>query len=76
MPVALGGKGDFRLVFKDDPYPAPIPYMKEYYQMSIGYHFGELMIHIAGTHQNDFIEMGLHHVVTIFLIGGSYLANY
>ena len=32
-------------------------------------------MHLCGNHQNDFIEMGLHHIATIYLLGGSYMLN-
>ena len=30
---------------------------------------------MLNTKKNDFIEMGLHHLVTIYLLGGSYILN-
>ena len=41
----------------------------------MGYHVGGLITHFFGTRTNNFIEMGLHHVVAIYLFGGCYLFN-
>lgn len=42
----------------------------------MGYHMGRLLIHFFGSHRkNDFVEMGLHHIVSIYLFGGCYLFN-
>lgn len=75
MPKALGGDGDFALVFNEHPYPKHVPYMKEYYISVTAYHLGQLAKHALGNHENDFIEMGFHHLVTIYLMVGSYLFN-
>lgn len=41
----------------------------------MGYHVGGLITHFWGPRTNDFIEMGLHHIVAIYLFGGCYLYN-
>jgi hypothetical protein len=41
----------------------------------MGYHFGGLISHFFHSRKNDFIEMGLHHIVAIYLYGGGYLFN-
>ena len=41
----------------------------------MGYHFGGLFTHFFGTRRNDFLEMALHHIVSIYLFGGCYLLN-
>lgn len=41
----------------------------------MGYHFGQLLLHVCGTHSNDYVEMGLHHLATIYLFSGSYMLN-
>ena len=50
--------------------------MKLYYMVSLGWHieafFKMVFIDIR---RPDFIEMSLHHLVTIYLVGGSYLIN-
>lgn len=42
----------------------------------MGYHVGGLITHFFSAKKaNDFIEMGLHHIVAIYLFGGCYLFN-
>ena len=42
----------------------------------MGYHVGGLITHFfSSSKANDFIEMGLHHIVAIYLFGGCYLFN-
>lgn len=63
-------------MFKDYPYHEHTPGLKEYFLVTMGYHFGDLISHFLHTKRNDFFEMGLHHMVTIYLFGGSYLFNF
>jgi len=63
------------LVFEDSPYVKHAIYLKEYYLLVVGYHLSQLIIHFMQTHKNDFIEMALHHMATIYLLFGSYLFN-
>jgi hypothetical protein len=44
--------------------------------ITAGYHLSALLIHFFSTRKNDFIEMGLHHTVAIFLYSGAYLINF
>jgi hypothetical protein len=74
-PSYLGGNGDYSLLFKNHPYPTHVPFLKEYYILSTSYHFGQLCKHMIGPKQNDFVEMLLHHTITIYLLTGSYLIN-
>lgn len=41
----------------------------------MGYHLGGLVVHFVTSKKNDFVEMGLHHIVAIYLFGGCYLFN-
>tara|TARA_B110000503_G_scaffold24651_1_gene38931 strand:+ start:212 stop:694 length:483 start_codon:yes stop_codon:yes gene_type:complete len=75
MPWGLGGRGDFSKSLANHPYPKHSPYLKEYYMCGISYHVGKLIIHFVNKRENDFIEMGLHHTVTLYLLVGSYLYN-
>lgn len=75
MPKSLGGSGDYRLAFIEHPYAKPAPYMKEYYISVTAYHLGQLVTHSLKKRNNDFIEMGFHHLVTVYLMIGSYLMN-
>mmetsp|Transcript_14538 Transcript_14538/g.24810 ORF Transcript_14538/g.24810 Transcript_14538/m.24810 type:complete len:157 (+) Transcript_14538:493-963(+) len=63
------------LSFKDFPYPQHAPQLKEYILVLMGFHFGGMFTHFFGTRRNDFIEMGLHHIVSIYLFGGGYMFN-
>lgn len=76
FPPVLGGKGEIReayLILNEAPGFA----LKYYYFVQLGYHFHSLLYMLVFSPiRNDFIEMLLHHLVTIILIGGSYLANY
>lgn len=75
----LGGSGDFYNMFKGWPYLEHPPIYKYYYLISMGYHIGQLITHIwidADPKKNDFIEMALHHGVTVYLFGFSYMGNF
>lgn len=41
----------------------------------MGYHVGSVINHFIGVKRTDFIEMALHHSVSVFLYGGCYLYN-
>lgn len=75
MPWGLGGNGDYSKVFANHPYPKHSDHLKEYFMCGISYHLGKLIIHFTNPRENDFIEMGLHHTVTIYLLFGSYMYN-
>jgi len=76
FPHLLGGKGDIRSCFRPGfPFVELDPGMKTYYLFQMGYHVQSLLFQFRMVHRSDFIEMVLHHVVTIFLIGFSYMAN-
>ena len=44
--------------------------------MALAFHLGGLLQHPFKTTSRDFIEMGLHHAVTVSLIAGVYMANF
>ncbi|CEG49741.1 longevity-assurance family protein [Plasmopara halstedii] len=76
FPPVLGGKGAIREALLN-LHEAPGISLKYYYFVQLGYHFHSLLYMLFFSPiRNDFIEMLLHHLVTIILIGGSYLANY
>ncbi|KAG6942714.1 hypothetical protein JG688_00017962 [Phytophthora aleatoria] len=76
FPPVLGGKGVIREAYLI-LHEAPSSALKYYYFVQLGYHFHSLLYMLFFSPiRNDFIEMLLHHLVTIILIGGSYLANY
>lgn len=76
FPKSLGGHGDVKNAFflVDDP---PSVELRRYFLIQLGYHFHSLVYMVAlSPIRNDFIEMLLHHVVTIILIGCSFMGNY
>ena len=76
LPQAMLGSGEFKKGYDDFPYANHAPYLKEYFLITMGYHVGSLIIHFIGTRRNDFIEMGLHHILCLYLFGGAYLYNF
>ena len=56
-------------------YEHTAPTIKEYFLVTMGYHLGGLFTHFFGSRQNDYIEMGFHHILAIFLYGGAYICN-
>ncbi|DAZ93284.1 TPA: LOW QUALITY PROTEIN: hypothetical protein N0F65_001123 [Lagenidium giganteum] len=73
---ALGGVGEVANAFRTLLTP-PSFAVKHYFLLQLGYHTHSLLYMIfLSPIRNDFIEMLLHHVATIFLIGASYLSNY
>ena len=78
MPPSLGGSGNIDLVFNDTPYfnSEGIFYIREYFMMQLGYHLHSLIIHVCGKIRNDFMEMLLHHSLTVMLVSLAYLMNY
>lgn len=76
LPPALGGKGAIVNCFYTLDTP-PSFMIKVYTLLQLGYHFHSLVYMLLLTPiRNDFLEMMVHHVATIFLIGCSYLSNY
>ena len=41
----------------------------------MGYHVGGLITHFTGERRSDFLEMALHHFLTLYLYGGAYMVN-
>lgn len=46
-----------------------------YSLVTMGYHVGGLVTHFINARKNDFAEMALHHIVSLFLFSGYYLSN-
>ena len=78
LPPAMGGGGVSSNIHVDFPFQSfeKLPYLKEYIMMQLGYHLHSLILHVAKPPRNDFMEMLLHHVMTVFLIGLAYFMNY
>ena len=75
MPRSLGGSGDYALVFSKHPYPEHCSGLQDYYMLVITYHLGSLINHVIGKRNSDFVEMTLHHFVTMGLLLYSYMFN-
>lgn len=76
FPPPLGGNGVV-LSFFDRLSEPPCNALKYYFMVQLGYHLHSLLFMVFFSPiRNDFVEMLLHHVATIFLIGGSFLVNY
>jgi len=41
----------------------------------MGYHLGGLAEHFVSSKRSDFLEMALHHFLTLYLYGGCYMCN-
>jgi len=77
FPTYLGGRGDLQKTFNDYPFQKEVPGMRLCYQANLGWHLeGLLKMIVLDGIRPDIIEMSLHHIVTIYLVGGSYLINY
>jgi hypothetical protein len=75
FPASLGGKGSFDRVFDGFPYSNHAKGLKEYYLITQGFHIAGFIIHLASYKKKDFIEMGLHHLLTIILYLAAYMIN-
>jgi hypothetical protein len=78
LPWIMGGSGDSALIFQGYPYQNfdTCPLIRGYLMIQLGYHLFSLIAHCIAPARHDFMEMLLHHVVTVLLISGSYLMNY
>ena len=75
LPASLLGVGDLSNVHKNYPrVPRPVG-LKTYYLATMGYHLHMLLHHVKDHVRHDYMEMMLHHLVTMFLYGLSYLTN-
>lgn len=59
----------------DWPYRVHRDGLKEYLLIPMSYHVGGVVVHFMTTRKNDFIEMGLHHILTFYLFAGCYMCN-
>ena len=71
----LGGSGQTMEGFKGFPFREKEPMVKEYFKIKLGYYLAEIIIILVEPKKYDFIEMGLHHTVTMYLLIFSYLFN-
>lgn len=77
LPPMLGGKGSFYNQFKDWPYFEHPPMYMYYYTGTMGFHMATLLNQLIfeDRTKSDYVEMTLHHLVTIYLYGFSYMSN-
>lgn len=76
FPTVLGGSGSIDRSFEGF-LAIPMWTLKHYLLLQLGYHTHSLLYMLfLSPIRNDFIEMLLHHVATVFLIMASYLSNY
>jgi hypothetical protein len=75
FPSALGGSGEFLNTLKDYPFQKHDTFIAKTLLVQMGYHMSQLIFHFLDTRKNDFIEMGLHHTVALFLFIGAFVIN-
>jgi hypothetical protein len=76
MPTFLGGHGSLYNQFLDYPYIKYPPLYKFYFTGTMGYHVASILKHLFSKEKsNDYLEMLLHHLCTIYLYGFSYMTN-
>lgn len=78
FPFALGGRGSSANMFNGYPYQEFDAYenIKLYLTIQLGYHIFSLIQHIFNKAKNDYIDMLLHHLMTVALVGLAYFMNY
>ena len=76
MPPCLGGKGDYKLAFPTMFFHDHAPQLGDYFLITSGYHIASLITHFVTSRKNDFVEMGLHHIVALYLFGGCYICGF
>lgn len=78
FPPHLGGHGSMTSMFDDFPYQPfdTFPYIRIYLMIELGYHLFSLINHLASKPKSDFMEMLLHHCITLVLVAMAYFMNY
>lgn len=76
-PWYLFGSGEISNLYKSHPLNEFPPSMKYYYLGTLGYYISKTYEDmLMREKRNDFMEMVLHHTLTIELYVGSYMTNY
>jgi len=75
LPWTLLGHGNLQYLRENYPIHSWPEGLRPYYLGTMGYHVHQLFSHALHPIRNDFVEMMLHHIVTLFLYGFSYLIN-
>lgn len=55
--------------------PFKVPYLKEFLTIQFGWHIHDLITQFEKYDRPNFYEMLLHHIVTIFVMIGSFFNN-
>jgi len=78
LPAALGGHGSMNAVFDDFPYQPyhTFPLVRTYLMTQLGLHLFSFTEHMMSKPKNNFMEMLLHHCMTLLLISLAYFMNY
>ena len=76
-PKVLLGHGDRSLIYKGWPYidNSSFPNLSYYMMIQLGFHAHILVIHFTEPPKKNYIEMLLHHAMTILLIVLGYFFN-
>lgn len=77
MPPLLGGDDSFYEHFTHYPYWERHQYYTEFYMTCMGYNMAGLLqeLFLEDKGRSDYIEMLLHHTVTVYLVVFSYVTN-
>ena len=75
LPSSILGIGDFRRTYDNYPQITWPRGLKGYYLGTMGYHLHMLLHHVSDHVRHDYMEMMLHHIVTLFLYGFSFMMN-
>lgn len=77
FPAVMGGSGDISLLWEGYPYMNQESYgmVRGYLMIALGYHLFSVVTHVTGPKRNDFMEMLLHHLMTVALIFNGYFLN-
>jgi hypothetical protein len=78
FPRSLGGSGDSYRIFKGFPYQSTesYPYLRGFIMFQLGFHTQVFVSHLINSPKKNFIEMFLHHFMTVLLIVLAYYMNY
>jgi ceramide synthetase len=78
LPATLGGHGSMDAVFDHFPYQPfdSFPLIRTYLMVQLGFHLFSFVEHMMSKPKNNFMEMLLHHCMTLLLISLAYFMNY
>lgn len=78
FPPVLGGSGDSYNIFKGFPYQSTesFPYLRGFIMVQLGFHMQVFVSQAMSSPKKNFIEMFLHHFMTVLLIILAYYMNY